>query len=175
MHLIANEEFQKAIAKEGLLNKAKPGLISIYQERHCKILDDGSSFGYSKKKEDFETGHISGRIPIKAILEISPEKSKAFTILIEGRLFKFKAKDTSERDKWVDALKILHPYASRRYEQWEAEIKAFDHNFVVDNRLDDSEDHADLNPIGRAVGNTVGVAAGIIKKGSQEARFSTKK
>ena len=164
----------EAMKKEGHLGKLHPKMW-MFQTRYCKIFDNGRCFGYSSSEKDFETGNVHRHIIFKDMLSITQDGINIFQILVDGgRLHRFKAKSSQERDDWIQALRIVRMHAWESDKKWEASIRALDPNFVVDTVADLSAQKTEF--ISQSLGlikgatkfmvdGTVGTAVSIVKKG----------
>lgn len=111
-------QIKLAMTLEGWLGKQKPGgIMHSYNKRYCKFLDDGKTFAFSEKKEDFDKDKVKRRIPLSEVLEVvHDQKPKKFQLVCQGRVFKFEAPTMDEKIKWVRALTLCQEF-SKKYDQ----------------------------------------------------------
>ena len=131
MNLYLHAKVEEAIKFEGLLKKEKPN-SNRYQDRYCKIIENGCVFAYAKKEEDFKKDNICGQFPIKDILDVQSDQLERFNIVTEDRLFKFRAETFELKEKWIKILKLLCTLAAEKDKKWESEIKAYDPTFIME-------------------------------------------
>ena len=113
---------------EGWLGKQKPGgFAHKYNKRYCKFLDDGRTFAFSEKKEDFDKNKVKRKIPLSDVLEIiHKEKPLKFQLVCQGRVFKFEAGSLEEKTRWLRALTVCQEFAQKYDEAVKKKMESLD-------------------------------------------------
>ena len=87
----------------GYLEKKSKGIFSNWQKRYFCILE-GKIMVYCEKPEDIE---IKGQFIIDQITLPESLEERVFKFNLDDRDFIFRAKDEKEKNKWINALKLL--------------------------------------------------------------------
>ena len=95
--------FIEAKKLSGYLEKKSKGLISKWQKRYFRILE-GKIMVYCEKPEDIE---IKGQFIIDQITMPESLEERIFKFNLENRDFIFRTKDEAEKNKWINALRLL--------------------------------------------------------------------
>ena len=95
--------YEEAINLKGYLEKKSTNLLSSYQKRFFEIID-GRYLTYRGKEKDKDT---KAKIDIAGISMPESVEKKVFKFNSTEREFQLKAKDKEEKEKWINALKVV--------------------------------------------------------------------